>query len=180
MRRVRRTIYLRIATICVALLAAATPLTATASELAGYRLNQVATSFSDDAFIDWNSRSSAAFELQDQFIIQIFGAGVRDGAASELIGERPAEIYVEVVRFDILSDFEKFFCCAMNEVSAFMELRDAETGEALVERRLVEFDHVGRGGFIGLLSAIEGNGQLERLHEVIRRNTVEWLAVPTE
>ena len=149
---------------------------AQAAEVGGaYRLVGVETSIAPDASIDWNAPDDPAYELQDAFIKAIFDAGATDGAAEALLGPRPATLRITVTRFDILSTWELFFCCAVNEVDAIYELVDAETGAVVVAPRSVSFDHIGRGGLVAAISAAEGRDQLQRLADIIREGTTDWL-----
>ncbi len=142
---------------------------------ANYRLVGVETTIADDAWIDWNAPDDPAYELERAFIKAIFDAGATDGAAEALLGRRPVTLKIKVTRFDILSTWELFFCCAVNEVDAIYQLVDAETGATVVAAQPVSFDHIGRGGLAAVISAAEGRDQLRRLADIIRDRTTDWL-----
>ena len=69
----------------------------------------------------------------------------------------------------------RLFCCARNEVMADYILIDAETGEEIAGAQKLNFDHVGRGGFLALLDRNNGEDQLSRLFDIISDGTSSWL-----
>lgn len=140
------------------------------------QIADVAVTIDEAAFVDWNRPSSAIFQLQDDIIRQVFRAAALDGAESTVSGNRPAVLAINITYFDILSDFEQLFCCARNEVMADYLLVDAETGEVIAEAETLNFDHVGRGGFLALLDRNTGEDQLSRLFDMISEGTASWLA----
>lgn len=140
------------------------------------RISEFKTQVADDAAIDWYATSDVPEEQQRLFIEQIFKNGLADFNAAGSAGDRELALKIEVVKFDILSDFEQLFCCAINEIDAIYQVIDVKTGVALTDAEMVGFDHIGRGGFLGLLAAAQGEGQLDRLNAVIRENTEAWLA----
>ena len=140
-----------------------------------YSLASVEVGFDQDAFIDWNSPGSAAFEIERDLIRVLFEGAATDAASSAMIGVQPATLKISVIRFDILSTIELFFCCAVNEVSARFELVEPETGRPLAEAAVLNFDHVGRGGLIGAAAAEDGEDQLQRVARIIRQGAAAWI-----
>ena len=140
------------------------------------RLAEVAVTISDDAFIDWNRTSAAIYTIQNDIIRDIFRSAAIEGVSDRLTGPRDAVLAIDVTYFDILSDLEKFFCCAKNEVMATFTLLDASTGDALTEPAPLKFDHVGRGGFLLLFSLGDNETQLSRLYDLIAEGARDWLA----
>lgn len=147
-----------------------------AAVAATHRLSGVVVTIPEDAVIDWYARESELYPFQTRFITQIFQNGARDGEAGGLSGLSDAEMRIEVVQFDILSEVEKLFCCAKNEVSAYFELVDVGTGDPLTGRTLLNFDHFGVGGVLGLLSSAGGDDQISRLTALIGEGVAEWIA----
>lgn len=139
------------------------------------QIADVAVTIDEAAFVDWNRPSSAIFQLQNDIIRQMFRSAALDGAQSAVSGARPAVLSINITYFDILSDFEQLFCCARNEVMADYLLVDAETGEVIAEAQTLNFDHVGRGGFLALLDRNTGEDQLSRLFDMISEGTASWL-----
>ena len=139
------------------------------------QIADVAVTIDEAAFVDWNRPSSAIFQIQDDIIRQVFRAAALEGAENSLAGDRPVVLSITITHFDILSDLEQLFCCARNEVMADYLLIDAESGEVLAERQSLNFDHVGRGGFLALLDRGNGEDQLSRLFDMISGGTSSWL-----
>ena len=139
------------------------------------QIADVAVTIDETAFVDWNRQSSAIFQIQNDIIRQVFRAAALEGAQSSLVGDRPVVLSINITHFDILSDLEQLFCCARNEVMADYLLIDAESGEVLVELQSLNFDHVGRGGFLALLDRNTGEDQLSRLFDMISEGTSSWL-----
>ncbi len=139
------------------------------------QIADVAVTIDEAAFVDWNRPSSAIFQLQNDIIRQVFRSAALDGAQSAVSGARPAVLSINITYFDILSDIEQLFCCAKNEVMADYLLVDAETGEVIAEAQTLNFDHVGRGGFLALLDRNTGEDQLSRLFDMISEGTAMWL-----
>ncbi len=139
------------------------------------QIADVAVTIDEAAFVDWNRPSSAIFQLQNDIIRQVFRSAALDGAQSAVSGARPAVLSINITYFDILSDIEQLFCCAKNEVMADYLLVDAETGEVIAEAQTLNFDHVGRGGFLALLDRNTGEDQLSRLFDMISEGTSDWL-----
>jgi hypothetical protein len=139
------------------------------------RIAEVAVTIDEKAYIDWNRRSSAIHKIQNDIIRQVFRTAALDGAERTLSGDRLVVLSINVTYFDILSDLELLFCCARNEVMADYLLVDAETGEALAGGQTLNFDHVGRGGFLALLDQSSGEDQLSRLFDMIAEGTSDWL-----
>ena len=139
------------------------------------RIAEVAVTIDDTAFVDWNRPSTAIYEIQNDIIRQVFRAAALDGAERSLVGQRPAVLSINITYFDILSDLEQIFCCARNEVMADYLLIDATNGEVIAGANTLNFDHVGRGGFLALLDREEGEDQLSRLFDLISEGTSNWL-----
>ncbi len=140
------------------------------------QIADVAVTIDEKAFIDWNRPSSAIFQIQNDIIRQVFRTAALDGAERAATGARPAVLSINITYFDILSDFEQLFCCARNEVMADYLLVDAETGEEIVGVQTLNFDHIGRGGFLALVDRNTGEDQLSRLFDMISEGTSMWLA----
>ena len=139
------------------------------------RIAEVAVTIDEGAFVDWNRPSTAIFEIQDDIIRQVFRAAALDGAETALVGQNPAVLSIKITHFDILSDLEQLFCCARNEVMADYQLIDATSGEVIAGSDSLNFDHVGRGGFLALLDRGNGEDQLSRLFDMISEGTATWL-----
>ena len=139
------------------------------------QIAEVAVTIDEAAFVDWNRPSSAIFQIQNDIIRQVFRTAALDGATSAATGDRPAVLSINITYFDILSDIEQLFCCARNEVMADYLLVDAETGDVIAEAQTLNFDHVGRGGFLALLDRNNGEDQLSRLFDMISEGTASWL-----
>lgn len=140
------------------------------------QIADVAVTIDEAAFIDWNRPSSAIFQIQNDIIRQVFRTAALDGATRTAAGDRPAVLSINITYFDILSDFEQLFCCARNEVMADYLLVDAETGEEIADVQTLNFDHIGRGGFLALVDRNTGEDQLSRLFDMISEGTSMWLA----
>ena len=140
-----------------------------------YSLGDVVVEIAEDAEIDWNDPSEAAFEIERDMIRILFENAVKDGASIALTGETPARLQVTVTRFDILSTFELFFCCAVNEVAARFRLTNAADGSQIRGEDELVFDHIGRGGVFAAVAAEEGNDQIQRLSTIIREQTANWI-----
>lgn len=139
------------------------------------QIADVAVTIDETAFVDWHRPSSAIFQLQNDIIKQVFRSAALDGAESAVAGDRPAVLSINITYFDILSDVEQLFCCARNEVMADYLLVDAATGDVIAEAQTLNFDHVGRGGFLALLDRNSGEDQLSRLFDMISEGTASWL-----
>ena len=139
------------------------------------QIAEVAVTIDEQAFVDWNRPGSAIFQIQNDIIRQVFRSAALEGAENSLVGEKPAVLSINITHFDILSDIEQLFCCARNEVMADYILIDAETGEEIAGAQKLNFDHVGRGGFLALLDRNNGEDQLSRLFDIISDGTSSWL-----
>lgn len=143
---------------------------------ADFRSIAADVSIADDAYIEWNFPLNEPNAGELAKIKHIFEGAIRDAAKMmNMTGQRDLVLRAEVVRLDILSRVEIFFCCAQNEVSAIYELVDAVTSEVVKPAEIVNFDHFGRGGVIALMSAAGGEDQLTHLQNTIRDGTVDWL-----
>ena len=139
------------------------------------QIAEVAVTIDKDAFVDWNRPGSAIYSIQNDIIRQVFRTAALDGAESSLVGSQPAVLSINITHFDILSDIEQLFCCARNEVMADYVLIDAATGDQIAGAEALNFDHVGRGGFLALLDRNNGEDQLSRLFDIISEGTSAWL-----
>ena len=140
------------------------------------RIAEVAVQIDEEAFVDWNRPSTAIFQIQNDIIRQVFRSAALEGAQAAATGDRPAVLSINITYFDILSDIEQLFCCARNEVMADYLLVDAQTGEVLAGVEKLDFDHIGRGGFLALIDRNSGEDQLSRLFDMIAMGTADWLA----
>lgn len=140
------------------------------------QIAEVAVTIDEEAFVDWNRPGSAIFQIQDDIIRQVFRSAALEGAENSLAGDRPAVLSINITHFDILSDFEQLFCCARNEVMADYMLVDAATGEEIASANTLNFDHVGRGGFLAFIDRNNGEDQLSRLFDIISSGTSSWLS----
>ncbi len=141
-----------------------------------FRSIAVDVTFAESAYIEWNYPISAPNREELALIATLFRIGIEEAIEGRSGGVLDAVLKVEVERFDILSRLEVLFCCARNEVSAAFELIDAASGVVIKPRETLNFDHIGRGGVIGLLSASGGQDQLSYLQDIIRDGTWRWLS----
>jgi hypothetical protein len=149
--------------------------TAPATEI---RINSLTpeVTITDDAYVEWNFLVSEKVPGERAKIKQIFMDAIQETGAELDGGDGDFVLKVEITHFDILSSVEILFCCAMNEVSARYELRDARTSAVVKPWEELNFDHFGRGGIVAFLSAAGGEDQLGHLRAVIRKGTLDWLA----
>lgn len=112
-----------------------------------------------------------------QQVAEIFHTSL-SAAMPEIDGARPVRVELDVNRFHSLTPKTRYSVGGVHSISFFVTVRDADSGQVLVDRRKVKADLNALGGQRAILAESQGLGMKDRIQSHLTRVLRAELTLP--